>query len=88
MAMEDAQSKKRDRNELVEKLVKTEAMATELQWKKIVIEDNYKTQQHVFINKMATQQQEIECKLEKSWNSWKKNNACNITFYAKVLMKP
>jgi hypothetical protein len=26
--------------------------------------------------------------LEKSWNSWKKNNACNITFYAKVLMKP
>jgi hypothetical protein len=31
MAMEDAQSKKRDRNELVEKLVKAEAMATELQ---------------------------------------------------------
>jgi hypothetical protein len=64
MAMEDAQSKKRDWNELVKKLVKTEAMVVEWQQKKIIIEDNYKTQQHVFINKMATQQQKIECKLE------------------------
>jgi hypothetical protein len=38
-------------------------MDVKLQQKKIVIEDNYKTQQHVF-KEMATQQQEIECKLE------------------------
>jgi hypothetical protein len=64
MAMEGAQSNKCDQNELAKKLVKMKVMAVELQQKKIVIKDNYKTQQHVFINKMATQQQEIECKLE------------------------
>jgi hypothetical protein len=39
-------------------------MVIEFYQEKIVIKDNYKTQQHVFINEMAVQQQEIECKLE------------------------
>jgi hypothetical protein len=39
-------------------------MVAKLHQKKIVIKDSYKTQQHVFINEMVVQQQEIECKLE------------------------
>ncbi len=63
-------------------------MAIELQREKIAIEYSYKTQQHDFIDKMVAQQQEIQCKLETMMEYLEKNNACNITFYARILMKP
>lgn len=44
MTMENAQSKKHEQNELVNKLVKVEAMVGELQREKIAIKDSYKTQ--------------------------------------------
>jgi hypothetical protein len=73
-AMEDAQSEEHERNEVAEKLVKAEAIATELRVK-IAIEDSNRMQQQAFIAEIAAKQQETERQLETVLESLEKAKA-------------